>query len=123
MGLEKDVLHPSLQCAPISIRTFQYWIFPANMMFILIIWGTSISILGSEEGSTEIEYSNPGSTSGLVSGWGFSGEFMGYITRLLGSGKNFQGVVWFIQLSKEKDVGAGGWGIGPWKELDVVVLE
>ena len=123
MGLEKDVLHSFLHCAPVSIRTFQYWIFPANMMFILIIWGTSISILGSEEGSTEIEYSNPGSTSGLVSGWGFSGEFMGCIIGLLGSGENFQGAVWFIQLAREKDVGTKGWGIIPWKELDVVVVE
>ena len=97
MGLEKDVLHPSLQCAPVSIRTFQYWIFPANIIFIFTIWGTSVSILviilnynsplGSEEGSIEIEYSNPGSTSGSDSGWGFWGEFMGCTTRLLGSGE------------------------------------
>ena len=81
------------------------------------------SPLGSKEGSIDIEYSNTGSTSCLVSGWGFSGEFMGCITGLLGGGENFQGAVWFIQLAREKDVGTRGWGILPWKELDVVVVE
>ena len=70
-----------------------------SILVIILIYN---SPLVYEEGSTDIEYSNLGSTSSLVLGWGFLGEFMGCINGLLGSGKNFQGAIWFIQLTKEK---------------------
>ena len=69
------------------------WFVTFMNLFIIIILFFLLNILnynsplGSEEGSAEIEYSNPGSTSGSDSGWGFLGEFMGCTTGLLGSGE------------------------------------